>query len=325
MDLNSPNRIRGPLQSRRLPNLPQTRKPPTRRLLQIPRHRQPPPPAQRRPGLHHRRALALLPATIVVPDSTPAFMIAKLRAAGATAVLQQGASWAEADAYLREQVLAGREDAVYVPPFDHADIWEGVGGMVEEIREQLEGGGRTRWFVRLGGGAVLWGYGRVGEGGVGGVRVLAVETRGAESLARSLREGRVVELEKITSFATGLGARRVADRAFEYARRGNVRSVVLEDAEAAMGCWRLADDERMLVEAACGVSVAVCYDGRLRKLVPELTAQSKVVVVVCGGSNISVEMLARYRKEYGYIEKVTTNDETVPSTVSAPDALADGK
>ncbi|KAA6414702.1 MAG: L-serine ammonia-lyase [Lasallia pustulata] len=81
-----------------------------------------------------------LPATIVVPDSTPAFMIAKLRAAGATAVLQQGASWAEADAYLRKQVLAGREDAVYVPPFDHADIWEGVGGMVEEIREQLEGG-----------------------------------------------------------------------------------------------------------------------------------------------------------------------------------------
>lgn len=254
-------------------------------------------------------------------------MVAKIRAAGATDVVQRGESWAEADAYLRDEVLAKDAHGVYVPPFDHAHIWAGVSGMVVELAEQLPRGERPDALVcAVGGGGLFCG---VMEGlervGWGEVQVLAMETRGAESLARSLEEGRLVTLPRITSIATGLGARRVAERAFEYGRRGNVRSVVLEDAEAAMGCWRLADDERMLVEPACGVSVAVCYDGRLKKLAPNLTPESKVVVVVCGGSNISVEMLAGYRKEYGYIEKITTKEDTVPSTMSAPDPEADGK
>lgn len=254
-------------------------------------------------------------------------MMAKIRAAGATAVIQQGASWAEADAYLRESVLANDANGVYVPPFDHADIWAGVSGMVGELGTQLPGGARPDVVVcAVGGGGLFCGV-MVGLEKMrwGEVAVLAVETRGAESLAKSLQRGEMVTLEGITSIATGLGARRVAERAFEYGQRGNVKSVVLEDAEAAMGCWRLADDERMLVEPSCGVSVAVCYDGRLRKLVPNLTAESKVVIVVCGGSNTSVEMLAGYRKEYGYIEKMTTNEETVPSTMTAPDPQPGGK
>lgn len=248
-------------------------------------------------------------------------MIAKIRAAGATEVLQRGESWAEADGYLREEVLGRDAQGVYVPPFDHAEIWEGVSGMVGEVAGQLPEGGRPDGLVcAVGGGGLFCGV-MLGleRRGWGDVAVLAVETRGAESLAKSLEKGELVTLPRITSIATGLGARRVAERTFEYGRRGNVRSVVLEDAEAAMGCWRLADDERMLVEPSCGVSVAVCYDGRLKKLLPGLTSESKVVVIVCGGSNTSVEMLAGYRKEYGYIEKIATSEETVPSSMSAPD------
>jgi L-serine/L-threonine ammonia-lyase len=46
-----------------------------------------------------------------------------------------------------------------------------------------------------------------------------------------------------------------------------------------------------MVEAACGVSLALCYNGRLKERLPNLTEKSKVVIVVCGGSNISAEML----------------------------------
>ena len=272
-------------------------------------------------------------------------MISKIRAAGATDVIQRGASWAEADKYLREEVLTKDADGVYVPPFEHADIWEGVSGMVGEMGAQLarDGDGEEEEeeeeeegemvgkpdavVCSVGGGGLFCGVmlGLERQKGWEDVKVLAMETRGAESLAKSLEKGELVTLPGITSIATGLGARRVADRTFEYARRGNVRSVVLEDAEAAMGCWRLADDERILVEPACGVSVAVCYDGRLRELVPGLTAESKVVVVVCGGNNVSVEMLAGWRKEYAFVEKMTTNEETVPSTMTAPDPQADRK
>jgi threonine dehydratase len=46
---------------------------------------------------------------------------------------------------------------------------------------------------------------------------------------------------------------------------------------------KLADDEKLIVEPACGVSVAACYHGILEDLVPGFNKDSKVVIIVCGG------------------------------------------
>ncbi|KAJ8109163.1 hypothetical protein OPT61_g7661 [Boeremia exigua] len=129
------------------------------------------------------------------------------------------------------------------------------------------------------------------------MRVLAVETEGADSLNLSLREGRLSTLPAITSIATTLGARTVAERAYEYAKGDAVKSVVLTDREAMEGCVKFANDERIMVEASCGVSLALCYGGRLRKVLPELTEESKVVIVVCGGKNITAGMLQAWEEE----------------------------
>ena len=263
-------------------------------------------------------------------------MIAKLRAAGATDVIQHGANWAEADRYLREDVLRPlNEDSksdtegVYVAPFDDERVRRGNATMIPEIERQLkeldngagfEGGRPDAVICSVGGGGLFSGLemGILERGWEGSVPLLAMETKGADSLAQALAAGKPVTLPGITSIATSLGATRVADATFELARRPNVRSVVLEDGEAAMGCWRFADDERMLVEAACGVSVAMCYDGRLKEVLPELRPDSRVVVVVCGGSNVTVGMLEEYRERFKEWEGVATGDKTVPSTLSAP-------
>ncbi|MCJ1389755.1 catabolic L-serine/threonine dehydratase [Xylographa bjoerkii] len=260
------------------------------------------------------------PATVVVPLSTSAFMVAKIRAAGATAVLQVGASWAEADAHLRESVLAHDPNGVYVPPFDHPAIWAGASSMVREMKAQLGGEQPDAVVCSVGGGGLFCG---IMEGlemeGWGGVKVLACETEGAASLRESLDAGDLVSLPAITSIASSLGAKRVARRAFEYASGERVRSVVLNDAQAARGCWRLADDERVMVEVACGVSVAVCYEkGLLKDLVQGLGKEGKVVVVVCGGSNVSLEMLMEWRERFGGVEGVVEGGEDVPSGVTAP-------
>ena len=247
-------------------------------------------------------------------------MIAKIRTAGATRVIQQGATWADADSYLRTEVLAKDSNGIYVPPFDHPYIWEGASTLVDEVAAQLPGGGKPDAIVcSVGGGGLFCGVMRgLDRHAWADVPVLAMETRGAESLAESLKAGELVTLPGITSIATSLGATRVAEQTFGYGQRPNVKSVVLEDAEAAMGCWRLADDERILAETASGVSVAVCYNGALAKAVKGLNEDSRVVVVVCGGSNVTVEMLVEFRRVYGSVEKGVTADEDVPSTNTAP-------
>jgi L-serine/L-threonine ammonia-lyase len=243
------------------------------------------------------------PATIVVPLSTSAFMISKIREAGASQVIQEGTSWYEADSYLKTHVIPEAEKRgekpVYVPPFDAQEIWDGNATITSEILEDL-GQAPDALVCSVGGGGLFSGImqGRTEAGSKAkNMKVLAVETQGADSLNLSVREGRLSTLPAITSIATTLGARTVADRAFQYSKEEGVKSVVLSDREAMEGCVRFADDERIMVEASCGVSLALCYGGRLRKAMPELTEDSKVVIVVCGGKNITAGMLQTWEEQ----------------------------
>jgi len=234
-------------------------------------------------------------------------MVAKLKAAGASEVIVHGDSWQDADTFLRETLIPAAaskgEQGIYTPPFDHLAIWEGNSTMIQEISTQLPDTSIPDAIVcSVGGGGLFCGvmHGLATIPGWSSVPVLALETKGADSLSQSLRAGHQNTLAAITSVAKSLGAVRVADQAFRLAStHKNVKSVVFDDAEACMACWRFADDERFLVEPACGVSVAVCYDGRLKKLLPNLTPESKVVIVVCGGSRVTLDLLAEYKRVFG--------------------------
>ncbi|KAJ9143836.1 Tryptophan synthase beta subunit-like PLP-dependent enzyme [Pleurostoma richardsiae] len=260
------------------------------------------------------------PATVVVPLTTPPHMVARLRELGAD-VVQLGENWAAADGHLREELIAAHRAAggaaVYVPPFDHPDIWEGAATLVDELAAQMEAP-VDGVVCSVGGGGLLCG---VMEGAqrlsreaaeLGGAkwrvppRVLAVETKGAASLHASVEAGELVTLPGITSIATSLGAPRVAVKAFEWtqkAGREGLVSAVVSDADAIMGCSRFLDDARMLIEAACGATIATAYNGALRRelgegLSNEEWAKKNVVLVVCGGSNINLKMLEEYKKKY---------------------------
>ena len=269
-------------------------------------------------------------ASVVVPMSTNSVMIARLKAAGATEVIQYGESWQNSDAYLREEILGklddeGQVEGVYVPPFDHPLIWEGNATMVEEIRRQIPGGRFEKpdaIICSVGGGGLLSGICQgLDRVGWSDVQVLAMETAGADSLAKSLEKGERITLSAITSIATSLGAARVAEQTFRCGQRKNVKSIVLSDAEAAMGAWRLADDQRLLVDPECGVSVVPCYGGRLQKMLPWLGEDSKVVIIACGGSAVTVEKLVEWRATYAEMldsEKEAANDSVVPSSNTLP-------
>ncbi|KAF4555341.1 L-serine dehydratase-like protein [Elsinoe fawcettii] len=276
--------------------------------------------------VHAANALGC-PATVVVPTSTKDFMVAKLRAAGARDVVQRGKVWAEADRFLREEVVtkakARGEDPVYVMPFDHGVIWEGHSTVVDEVKVQLEEMGLERPDVvvcSVGGGGLFNG---ICEGverygwDVEGTQVLGMETKGAESMNKCVEEGRHARLDGITSAATSLGALSVCDRSYELvSTRDYVRSAVLTDGEAAMGCWRLAEDENLLVELACGVNVALCYGGRLAKALGRPVKKDEIVVIeVCGGNAVTVDMMCEWKREHGYLDDRISEKEmaTVPS------------
>ena len=196
------------------------------------------------------------PATICVPRSTSDSIVQKLRTLGAEVVVH-GAHFFEADVFMKEELMAKDKNAVYVPPFDHPDVWEGHGTLVDELEKQMQAvGGYEGLVCSVGGGGLLTGiidrldsHSRLQGGSLEkrGIRILALETEGAESLNHSLQNRKLSRLDGISSIATSLGATQVAKRCFELAQRSEVKNAVLSDAEAAMGSVCFADDERILV------------------------------------------------------------------------------
>ncbi|NWV36170.1 SDSL protein, partial [Grantiella picta] len=240
-----------------------------------------------------------LPITVVVPSSSGPNPVRKLEELGAK-VEVYGKVWD--DANRRAQELVKTEGWVSIHPFDHPLVWEGHSSLVRELKDSLDAK-PDALVVAVGGGGLLAGVvAGLQQVGWQDVPIIAAETRGAHSFHEALKAGRLVTLPDITSVAKCLGAKTVAARALECARECQVMSQVVEDTEAVRAVQRFLDDERMLVQPACGAALAVLYSGRLQRLQSEgrlPTPLASVVVVVCGGSNITTAQLRALKEQLG--------------------------
>jgi len=235
---------------------------------------------------HAGRRLGL-PVTVVVPETASSRARELIRREGAEIVVH-GASFQEANALA--QSMLGAQDA-FIHPFDDPLLWEGHASMIDEVARA--GLAPDAVVLSVGGGGLLCG---VVEGlrrnGLGAVPVIAVETLGADSYARSLQAGERIELPAIGSIATSLGARRVSEHAFELARRHPVEPVVVSDRAAVEACLRFMDDHRVVVEPACGAALAVAY-----RAGEVLARHERVLAIVCGGVTATVEQLQRWGRD----------------------------
>ncbi|NXK48825.1 SDSL protein, partial [Chauna torquata] len=267
-----------------------------------------------------------LPATVVVPSSTGPSTMRRLEELGAV-VEVCGKVWDEANRRALE--LAETDGWVSIHPFDHPLVWQGHATLIRELKDSLEAK-PDAIVLAVGGGGLLAGVvAGLHQVGWPDVPIIAAETWGAHSFHAALAAGHLVTLPDITSVAKCLGAQTVSARALECAQESQVISQVVEDAEAVRAVeqflgergevagtwWRgaavgtgsqgvpvPADDERMLVQPACGAALALLYSGRLQRLQREGrlgTPLGRVVLVVCGGSSITVAQLRGLKSQLG--------------------------
>lgn len=252
--------------------------------------------------------------SVVVPESTKELVVRRLRDIGAE-VTVHGKNWNEADTLARKMV---KEDsnAEYISPYDNPLLWTGHSTVVDEIVDQLQSVDKNAsigaFIVSVGGGGLLCG---VFEGiersyfgsrsqTVGNSKVVACETDGAASFAAAHEAGKPVSLKGIDSVATSLGALEVTPASLVRAERheergGTVATAVCTDREAIDACLRLSADHRILVEPACGAALASLYSDRLREeTLKGVEEGSAIVVEVCGGSGVNLDLLAMWKKQF---------------------------
>ena len=229
---------------------------------------------------HAGRKLGL-PVRVVVPQTTSVRALELLRQEGAELIVH-GASWQEAHAHA--QALQ-RPDEAFIHPFDDPLLWEGHASLVAEVAQA--GFKPDAVVLSVGGGGLFSGVVHgLHQQGWTDVPVLAVETTGAASFNAALQAGCAVSLDAIHSVATSLGAKQVCAEALRWAAQHPVQSHTVSDRQAVQACLNFLEDHRVLVEPACGASLALAD-------LPDrpLAAFGRVLMVVCGGATATTSQL----------------------------------
>lgn len=136
---------------------------------------------------------------IYTPESTANFVIERLRRQNAN-VIVHGKDWDDCN---KEALLESKKPQLtYVPPFDHPDIWEGNASVITEIYDDVQQGKCPKPEIvicSVGGGGLLCGVVQgLKKCGWNDVPVVTVETDGASSFYKSVKQGKIITLPAIT-------------------------------------------------------------------------------------------------------------------------------
>ncbi|KAL1453852.1 hypothetical protein WDU94_010161 [Cyamophila willieti] len=267
-------------------------------------------------GVALARAARILnvPATVYVPVTASPMVIKKLQQDGAV-VRTVGNNFSEAARAAQHEVDEPR--VTFIHAYDHPDIWEGHTSLVQELVYSCPK--PSCIITAVGGGGLLTGI-LMGlkEYGWTDVPLVAMETEGANCFNLSMHANKKITLSQINSIAVTLGAASVCDELMRLKDDFKIYSRVITDKQAVESCIQFADSERLVVEPACGAALSAIYCG----VVTDLANQGHVdlssgpaVLVVCGGSGVSLEQLQIWDRDFGINYYAPSAPETILGTL----------
>lgn len=225
-----------------------------------------------------------IPATIFMPIGVALPKLQATRYYGAEVVLR-GHTVSEPLAAAQE--FAERTGAVYIPPFDHADVIAGQGTLGLELLEQAPE--LQTVIIPIGGGGLISGVASVlkrtaAEQGRR-IRVIGVQAANAAAYPVSLAAGAVTEIAIAPTIADGIAVAKPGRLNFEIVQDAVDEVVTVDDDDIARAMLVLLERAKMVVEPAGAVGVAAILTGQVQPEGP--------TVVVLSGGNIDPLIMER--------------------------------
>lgn len=245
---------------------------------------------------NHAQGVALaarqagVPATVVMPQTTPLAKILATRDFGAKVILQ-GLGYDEAAAHARE--LERAQNLLYVPAFDHPLIIAGQGSIGLEILEDLPE--LETLVVPVGGGGLISGIASAVKAQRSQVRIVGVEAAGAAAAWHSRQAGRRVCLPAAQSLADGIALKTLGEETYPIIEELVDDIVTVEEEAIAQAIVTLLEKAKLVTEGAGAVGSAALFGEG-----PPI--HRGITVCVLSGGNIDVQTLSRV-VERGLLEE----------------------
>lgn len=259
---------------------------------------------------------------IVAPHKTPKSTVDSMKQFGATVEIF---SDSETEVAERAQLFAKLNTSALIEASDSKLAWRANSLIVEEVASDLGAGVVPSLIVaNCGGGGLVCGLveGIRKRGWEQKTKILVMETTGTGSFNAMVRaQGKCVKLEPNSmhsSIACSLKEPQVIEKVSQcfLESKPPLLSRLVADKDAVAACLRFANDHRFLVGPACGTTLAAVYGGVVGRLLTNDESEHEtifdridhedfnhgndgpVVVIVDGGAEISLEVLAEYKRQF---------------------------
>ena len=241
-----------------------------------------------------------VPATIVMPTTTPLIKVERTKALGAQVVL---AGDVYDEAYDHACKLAEENGLTFIHPFNDLGVATGQGTIAMEIVKELPLVDYI--LVPVGGGGLVAGVATLAKLLNPNIHVIGVEPAGAACMKASLEAGHVVKLPQVVTIADGTAVQQPGDVVFPYIRDNVDEMMTVEDDEIVVAFLDMVENHKMVVENSGLLTVAA-----LR----HLPFEGKKVVSVLSGGNMDVITMSSV-VQHGLIQR----DRIFTVSVMLPD------
>lgn len=239
-------------------------------------------------GVAYAAQAAGVPATIVMPTTTPLVKVNNTKDYGANVILHGEVFDDAAELAAR---LAEEQGLTYIHPFNDIDIATGQGTIAYEIFQSLPDVDII--LVPIGGGGLCAGVSTLAKLLNPNVKIIGVEPEGAASMKASLEAGHVVTLPSANTIADGTAVKTPGDKVFPYIRDHVDEIITIPDEELVGAFLDVMERHKMVVENSGLLTVAA---------LKHLTCEGLNVVPILSGGNMDVITMASL-VQHGLIQR----------------------
>ena len=215
-----------------------------------------------------------VPATVVMPTTTPLIKVNRTKGYGAKVVLY-GNVYDEACEYAMK--LAKEQGLTFVHPFDDLDVATGQGSIAMEIIKELPTVDYI--LVPIGGGGLATGVSTLAKLLNPNIKVIGVEPAGANCLQESLKEGKVVTLPTVNTIADGTAVKTPGSKLVPYLQKNLDSIITVPDEDLIVAFLDMVENHKMIVENSGLLTVAA---------LKQMNVKDKKIVSILSGGNMDV-------------------------------------
>ena len=215
---------------------------------------------------------------VFMPKITPKLKIDKVKEFGGefVEIILTGKDFY--DAFDESVIFCNKKKLNFIHPFNDYEIIEGQATLFLEILNQTDVSLDTL-LIPIGGGGLISGAINVFKQLSKKTKIIGIQTMGAPAMKKSIKQNKLVTLNKIDNFVDGAAVRKVGNLTFDYCKGYLDDIVIIDENEICKTVLDLEKNHNIIAEPAGAMSITA-----LRQVKEEIIGKN-VVCIICGGNN----------------------------------------